>query len=248
MVTANSPFCCRPSYADHEISSGEPTNSHPDGRWIRIAFKRENQFRTTDIFSSSLFSAASNKVSKRKKVAAMRSYLTFSIAVMLPLLAGAQNPPTAPPPTTASPATSLRLLHLLLRRASACTRIRRTIRAQTSSSKTKTIAMLRQAEFRRGSAGGGPGSSNCGTTTGCAAAGCATGRKRRTERRCGEGFCKGCSRRRSSRRHRRRCRDWCCCWCDCRRNGRAPLEEESQEGLRAAGSATNSSSSAARSG
>ncbi|HEY1965370.1 MAG TPA: hypothetical protein VGG59_10590, partial [Acidobacteriaceae bacterium] len=35
----------------------------------------------------------------------MRSYLTFSFAVMLPLFAGAQNPPTASPPTSSSPAS-----------------------------------------------------------------------------------------------------------------------------------------------
>jgi hypothetical protein len=53
------------------------------------------------------FSAANNEASERKKVAAMRSYLTFSIAVMLPLLAGAQqNPPSTSPPTSVSPPTS----------------------------------------------------------------------------------------------------------------------------------------------
>jgi hypothetical protein len=48
-----------------------------------------------------------NKASKRKKVAVMRSYLTLSIAVMLPLLAGAQNPPSASSPTSSSPAKSI---------------------------------------------------------------------------------------------------------------------------------------------
>ena len=178
----------------------------------------------------------------------MRSYLTFSIAVMLPLLAGAQNPPTASPPTTASPAASS---------APASTPAKSIGLYAYPKNNQSSDQQLKDENDCYASAkqnsgvdpqAAGPGSSNCGTATGRATAGCTTGRKRRTEGRCGEGFCKGCSRRRSSRRHHRRCRDWCCCWCDCRRNGRAPLEEESQEGLRAAGSATNSSSSAAGSG
>jgi OmpA family protein len=47
-------------------------------------------------------------VSKAKEVAAMRIQLTLAIAVMLPLLAGAQNPPSASPPTSEpSPAKSV---------------------------------------------------------------------------------------------------------------------------------------------
>src|SRR6476620_2335834 len=53
------------------------------------------------------FSAANNAVSKRKDGAAMQRYLPLSIAVMLSLIAGAQqNPPSTSPPTSGSPPTS----------------------------------------------------------------------------------------------------------------------------------------------
>jgi hypothetical protein len=53
-----------------------------------------------------LFGPANNEVPGAKEVAAMRIYLALSIAVVLPLFAGAQNPPPASPPAVSSPAAS----------------------------------------------------------------------------------------------------------------------------------------------
>jgi hypothetical protein len=64
MVTANCPFC---HDAVLRSLSGGVNEFPPRLQVDSNRFERENQFLTTEIFSSSLFRAASNKVSKRKE-------------------------------------------------------------------------------------------------------------------------------------------------------------------------------------
>jgi Glycine-zipper domain len=99
----------RPDFrCDHASSSAGLNKSHTNGKVDLNALQRREQVPHHLAYFpvASSIRRGEQSASKRKKVAAMRRYLTLSIAVMLPLLAGAQNPPSASPPTPASPPTS----------------------------------------------------------------------------------------------------------------------------------------------